>query len=332
MYLWQQDAWSLARAAIARGAHALLVAGPRGSGKRDFALALAGGYLCAQPSTEGSACGACESCHWIAAGTHPDLALVEPEEDEAEEGASAAKRARPITVDQVRGLSSLLALSAHRAAGKAIVLHPAEALNAAASNALLKGLEEPPPGALFVLVAHRPALLLPTVRSRCQLVPIRIDDLQAVRTWLEANSGTDDAELRLALAGGAPLQAAAIGQDPQWARRAAFLRSLAAADADAVRTAEAYRDLAPETILSWLQTWTFDLVHVRYCGRVRYHRDLEQLAAQVAAGVDPVAVTRLHRQLLAVQRHIHHPLNARLLVEQLLIVYCDTALPAGELA
>jgi DNA polymerase-3 subunit delta' len=331
MYAWQQESWKLARAAIARNAHALLVAGPRGSGKRDFALALAAGYLCAQPSADGRACTACESCRWIAAGTHPDLALVEPEEEEGEEGASASKRAKPITVDQVRQLSALLASTAHRSAGKAIVLHPAEALNAAASNALLKSLEEPPPGALFILVAHRPALLLPTVRSRCQLVPIRIDDIQAVRAWLGANAEHEDAALLLALAGGAPLQAAMIGQDPQWARRAGFLRALAAADSDPIRLAETYRDLAPETVLSWLQTWTFDLVHVRYCGRVRYHRDLEQLAAQAAAGLEPVALTRLHRQLVALQRHIHHPLNARLLVEQLLIAYGDTALAAGAI-
>lgn len=330
MYVWQQDAWKLARAAIGRGAHALLVAGPRGSGKRDFALALAGGYLCADRSGDGRACGACESCRWIAAGTHPDLALVEPQDEEGEEGASSAKRAKPITVDQVRQLAALLALSAHRRAGRAIVLHPAEALNAAASNALLKSLEEPPAGALFVLVAHRPALLLPTVRSRCQLVPIRIDDGETVRAWLRANSERDDAELLLALAGGAPLQAATIGQDAQWARRAAFLRALAAADGDPVQLAEAYRDLTPELILSWLQTWTFDLVHVRYCGRCRYHRDLEPLAAQVAAGIDPLAVTRLHRKLLATQRHIHHPLNARLLVEQLLIAYCDAAFPVAH--
>jgi DNA polymerase-3 subunit delta' len=85
-------------------------------------------------------------------------------------------------------------------------------------------------------------------------------------------------------------------------------------------------------VLSWLQTWTYDLVHMRHCGHVRYHRDLAQLAAQVAAGIDSVAVTRLHRQLLALQRHIHHPLNARLLVEQLLIAYSDSALPAGALS
>jgi DNA polymerase-3 subunit delta' len=331
VYLWQHDAWQLAHAAIARGAHALLVAGPRGSGKRDFALALAAAYLCADRAADGSACGRCESCRWIAAGTHPDHALIEPlEDEEGEEG--TAKRAKPITVDQVRQLSALLALTSHRPAGKAIVLHPAEALNPAASNALLKSLEEPPTGALFILVANRPALLLATVRSRCQLVPIRIGDTQAIRTWLAANAERDDAELLLALAGGAPLEAAAIGRDPQWARRAAFLSALALETADPIALAETYRDVAPALILSWLQTWTFDLTHVRYCGRCRYHRDLETLAARVAETTDPIAVTRLHRRLVAAQRHINHPLHPRLLVEQWLIAYCDVAIPAGALS
>src|SRR5690606_18296175 len=90
VFAWQQSAWRIARAALARGAHALLLAGARGCGKRDLALALAASYLCDTPETDGHACGECESCHWLAAGTHPDFALVEPQEDEDEDAEAKA--------------------------------------------------------------------------------------------------------------------------------------------------------------------------------------------------------------------------------------------------
>ena len=324
VFQWQKSAWALSRAALARGAHALLLAGARGCGKRDLALALAAAYLCDAPQPDGSACNACESCRWLAAGSHPDFALVEPavEEDDAEQKArSAPKRSNAITVDQVRGLSDLLSITAHRDAGKAIVIHPAEALNVAASNALLKGLEEPPTRTVFLLVSHRPALLLPTVRSRCQLVPVRVDDPAAAHDWLATHAQCDDPELVLALAGGAPMAAVSIAEDPVWSRRAAFLRALAARDADPVRIADVYRDLAPAQVLSWLQTWTFDLVQIRCCGRARYHRDMEPIAAEVAQLLDPIEATRLHRRLTALQRHVNHPLNARLFVEHMLFAY-----------
>jgi DNA polymerase-3 subunit delta' len=321
---WQTEAWRLSRAALARGAHALLLAGACGLGKRDLALALSAAYLCATPQPDGRACGQCESCRWLAAGSHPDFALIEPavEDDDAEpKSRQAPKRSNAIAVDQVRGLSDLLAVTAHRDAGKAVVIHPAEALNVAASNALLKSLEEPPARTIFLLVSHRPALLLPTVRSRCQLVPVRIEEPGAAQAWLAAHARCDDPALALALAGGAPLAAVAIAEDPMWSRRAGFLRVLAESDFDPVRTADVYRDLPPPLVLSWLQTWTFDLVQIRFCGRARYHRDMEPIAAGVAQSLDPVEATRLHRSLLALQRHVNHPLNPRLLVEHMLIAY-----------
>jgi hypothetical protein len=97
--------------------------------------------------------------------------------------------------------------------------------------------------------------------------------------------------LLLALAGGAPLLAVTIGAEPDWTRRAGFLRALNEHDVDPVRLAETYRDLTPALLLSWLQTWTFDIVHTRFCGRARYHRDMEALVERTAAASDPVAVT-----------------------------------------
>jgi DNA polymerase-3 subunit delta' len=332
---WQASAWRLSQAALARGAHALLLAGARGSGKRQFALALGAAYLCDAPCSDAGACGKCESCRWLAAGTHPDFALVEPateDPDEAEQKRKAAsRRAGPITVNQIRELAPFMSISPHRVAGKVVVIHPAESLNTAAANALLKSLEEPPARTVLLLVSHRPGLLLPTVRSRCQLVPVTVDDAAAAHAWLAENAGCDDPGLLLALAGGAPLAALEIAREPAWSRRAGLLCALAEADADPVRIAEIYRDVDPALVLSWLQTWTFDLAHMRCCGRTRYHRDLESTAAGVVQWLNPHAAPRLHRRFLAMQRDVTHTLNARLLLDHMLIAYrqglmCDAHL------
>jgi DNA polymerase-3 subunit delta' len=80
-------------------------------------------------------------------------------------------------------------------------------------------------------------------------------------------------------------------------------------------------------LLGWLLTWTYDLVQMRVCGRARYHRDMEALVAGIARTLDAVTATRLHRRLLALQRFVNHPLNARLLVEHMLIGYRQAVAP-----
>ncbi len=321
---WHAAAWQHAHEAVARGAHALLITGASGLGQGDFALAFAASYLCTQPNAQRRACGTCSSCRWLDAGTHPDFVLIERprDEDDAGRGAGSASAARekPIGVDQIRALGETLPLSAHNETGKAVVIRPADALNTAASNALLKNLEEPPPKVLFLLVTDRPALLLPTVRSRCQNVAIRLDDPQAATTWLE-QQGIDEPSLPLALAGGAPLQAAAIAADPAWGKRRSFLSALATPGSEPIRMAEAFRDLSPALVLSWLQTWTYDLLAMRFFRQIRYHVDMSAQIETLAPALDPIEVSRVHRALSALRRHVNHPLNARLFVEQMLIEY-----------
>ena len=111
-----------------------------------------------------------------------------------------------IKVDQVRELADFLYIGSHRGRMRVALVHPAEDMNENAANALLKGLEEPPASAMFILVSHRPAQLLPTIRSRCVSVPVGIPAREAALAWLEAQ-GLKEAERWLAYAGGAPLRA-----------------------------------------------------------------------------------------------------------------------------
>ncbi|HSA90347.1 MAG TPA: DNA polymerase III subunit delta', partial [Burkholderiales bacterium] len=181
--------------------HALLVYGPRGVGKLSLAERAAQLLLC-----EGAGkrpCDACDACRWFLAGNHPDLRRLEPEALWAEK---PDKPSRVIKIEQVRELADFLYIGSHRGRLRVALVHPAEDMNENAANALLKGLEEPPAGAVFILVSHRPAQLLPTIRSRCVALPVPLPPPAAALEWL-IQKKIKDPERWLAYAGGAPLRA-----------------------------------------------------------------------------------------------------------------------------
>jgi len=140
--------------------HALLLRGSQGIGKLAFAEAVARALLCEKPAPDGAACGQCTACGWMGQGSHPDFRRLEPEnlaeQKDSEAGIEKKEKASTqISVDQVRSLANFINVSSHRGGSKVVLVHPAEALNPNAANALLKGLEEPPPRTYFLLVAHR---------------------------------------------------------------------------------------------------------------------------------------------------------------------------------
>ena len=194
--------------------HAMLIHGRQGVGKLALAERLAQFLLC-EAESGAKPCGRCDGCRWFLAGSHPDLRRLEPEslakETEPEEGepAPARKTAKPSTeikIEQVRGIADFLNLRSHRGKLRVALIHPAEDMNLSAANALLKGLEEPPAGAMFLLVSHRPAQLPPTIRSRCVAVPVPLPPRKVALDWL-SGQGIKGAERWLAYAGGAPLRA-----------------------------------------------------------------------------------------------------------------------------
>jgi DNA polymerase III subunit delta' len=211
MHPWNQSILDSLAKRLDRLPHAILLYGPQGVGKLSLAERAAQLLLC-----EGSRqpCDKCDACRWFLAGNHPDFRRLEPEAlakepVEPDEEPKARKAKQPsieIKVDQVRELADFLYIGSHRGKLRVALVHPAEHMNENAANALLKGLEEPPAGAVFILVSHRPAQLLPTIRSRCVSIPVPIPPREAALGWL-AKEGVEDAARWLAYAGGAPLRA-----------------------------------------------------------------------------------------------------------------------------
>lgn len=220
---WSLPAWErlVERAAAGRLPHALLLGGPAGLGKRALAEAFVRARLCESPA-DGRACGDCRTCRLLAAGTHPDRMLVK-----LEPNPKTHVMRREIVVDQIRALSARLAMSSQLDGWQVAVIDPADLMNPAAQNALLKTLEEPTPSSLIALVADQPWRLTATIRSRCQRVDFTLPAAAEAEAWLEAR-GIANAAHVLAAAGGNPGQAWALAEQGGVQRRNEVARDLLA--------------------------------------------------------------------------------------------------------
>ena len=204
LYPWQQSQWQILQQSRRHGRlpHAILLTGPQGLGKEEFALYFAQSLLCEQSGVDGEPCGQCRACLLYQAGNHPDVTVISPLEGK-----------KNIGVDQVREIGQYLALKAQYSGHRVVVLTPAETMNVNSANSLLKTLEEPSPGTVLVLVTHRPAQLPATIRSRCQEIRFGTVTPEQGAAWLKARGNGADGELLLALADGAPLKAARFADD-----------------------------------------------------------------------------------------------------------------------
>ncbi len=188
---------SLLSRAVARNTlpPALLLAGPRGVGKRRTAIALAQALNCLNPVDRGAdalerdACGECASCRRIERGVHPDIVILAPGDTGT------------IKIEEIREVIKSAGYRPFEARRRVVIIDDADAMLGAAQSALLKTLEEPPSASVFILVSSMPDALLPTVLSRCPrlrfgpLTPAEVADaLMASHEYSEANARAAAAE------------------------------------------------------------------------------------------------------------------------------------------
>lgn len=185
IYPWQTALWSdlNQRLQARRVPHAMIIQAQPGMGEGMFAQQWAQQLLCEKPTDQ--PCGQCQSCRWFIAKTHPDFHWLQPPEGK-----------RVIAVDAVRALCVSLTQTAQRKA-RVVVIEPADCLNVAAANCLLKTLEEPQAHIYFMLLTARPDDLLPTIISRCQCYSLNAD-AQSAAAWL-ASQGVPDADVPILL-------------------------------------------------------------------------------------------------------------------------------------
>lgn len=330
IYSWQIDAWSRLIDRRAALPHAILIQGRPGLGKAHLARAFARSLLCERPDGRGEACGACAACGWFDQGNHPDYRQVQPEalepgDEEPRRGEGAAP-SRQIRIDQVRDLQPFLRVGTHRGGLRIALIRPAEAMNASTANALLKSLEEPPERTLLLLVSSDPQRLLPTVRSRCQGVTVFPPSAETAVTWLRAQ-GVGDPEGAASFAANAPL--AALEQAAFAEARAALAELLSDPELDPVRGAELCLGPPLAEVLMWMQKWTYDLLRLRSGAAPRYHPHAGARLERLAQRLDPLSVARYGARVARARALALHPLNAKLVLEDLLIRYRELVTAQG---
>ncbi len=314
---------------LAMRAHALLLHGPGGVGQFELGLALATGWLCEAAAAVQRPCGHCVGCRSMAARMHPDFHLLVPDalreplgwSGQAEEGAegdaegkgarSKAKPSKEIRVNAVRTAIEWGQKTSSRGGAKVILIHPAQAMNPTAANALLKTLEEPAGPLRLVLTTNDPEALLPTVRSRCQRLRLHLPPAAQALHWLAAQQIARPAVL-LAAAGGQPLDAAAMAADgidsDAWQRLPAAVRA---------GQAVAVVDWPLARLVDALQKLCHDLMCLHAQAAPRYFDAATLEPLMQPEGPSRAALAGWSGELALAARHDEHPWHAGLRSEAL---------------
>ena len=323
--------WSGLQARRKQLPHALLLVGQKGLGKYELARRFAASLLCESPTIDGLACGKCLACNWFEQGNHPDFRLLQPdalgEEAEVEDGKK--KPSQQITIDQVRGLDEFFNIGTHRGGLRIILVNPTEAMNRSTANSLLKTLEEPAPDTLFLMISSEPMRLLPTIRSRCQAVPIPVPSMKLAEKAL-ADEGVAQADRWLAMAGGSPGLAMELAKSGQgaWlelltARLSAGRKcdplSIAADLEKAVKDSKGKVGL--KHVTEALQKWLVDLTLAKNGLSVRYFLPQQGIISGLADMIPAARLIQSYRALITRRQEAEQPLNARLFLESLLLDY-----------
>ncbi len=299
--------------------HALLLAGPSQIGKRTLATALAAALIC--PAAE-KPCGQCRACRLAAQGVHPDVRLVAADD-------SGSGRDGVLKIDQIRELQREASLAPMEARHKVFVLRELERANLPAANALLKTLEEPPAHTVLILTSARPHALLPTIISRCQVLPLRGLAQREVSDALASHWGADrpQAELLARLAQGRLGWAVQrLTDERAWGERAQRLAEARGLPSQSRVQRLAYAEelsrapaaLQPALAL-WISWWRDVLLVQQGCSDAVRNIDLAAELAQQAARFDPSQVQRYLARLQAAPTQINQNVNARLLLETLML-------------
>jgi DNA polymerase-3 subunit delta' len=310
-----QWALHLLQRAVAQPSHAYLFVGPARIGKLTLAQDFARALNCAG---DGAPCGQCRACQKIADGRHPDVRLVRRLPDKTE-----------IVVEQLRDLQTELSLRPYEAKWRVAIIENMHEANASAANAFLKTLEEPNPQVVILLTAHNPEALLPTIRSRCQIIPMRplaINEVEQALTERQLVE-PDRARLLARLSGGRIGWALEVSGDEELlAQRNAQLQELlqALARGRSARIELAGKlsrtdDDALQMLDLWLSWWRDLLLVKGQCADAIVNADFRERLARDAAHLELRVIQNYIGMLQNARHHVEQNVNARLVLEVMLL-------------
>ncbi len=306
-YPWQAGAWKTVQQMQTsnRLHHALLFTGEEGCGNEDFVLQLAESLLCNKPDNEGRACGQCRSCQVFTGKAHPDFLFVGLQEER-----------QAILIEQIRELNHFLGLSRSYSARKLAVIAPAERMNVNAANSLLKSLEEPAPGTHILLLTSHPASLLPTIRSRCQVIRLPLPENSQALEWLSQQQLQHPAETLLRSARNRPLTALELDSTDILMQRTQWLQHLVqvAKGSGNITEISAHWEKFDKIILL---DWQFESL----LEMAKKEENHEPFTAELQRYISQNALWVIHEKLFELKQLATHPLNPRLFIESMLMLW-----------
>ncbi|MBX2808312.1 MAG: DNA polymerase III subunit delta' [Cellvibrionaceae bacterium] len=316
-YPWQHTAWQFLHEQRQQHKlpHALLINGQEGMGKTHFARLAAQLMLCQTPVSE-LPCGQCRACQLCDAASHPDLLVIEPE---------AAYKT--IKVDQIRQVAKFMSTTAQQGGFKVVILGPAEQLNINAANAILKNLEEPANDTLLLLITHVLTQVMPTIRSRCQILSLPTPEHAQTSAWLQGLGLGENVNALLDLSANAPLRAKALAAADTLDKLNVFLTMLIKSHqcAGDITLVKSCLDIELHELLEWwLQLLILSCTRQVANGPPHNGGDLSQHLStlrQQMHNVHPQWVYRFIDKLLLLKRQLlagANP-NKHLLLEELLL-------------
>ncbi len=326
-YPWHREQWRRVARARASGRlpHALLLAGPPDLGKSAFSRRLAYALVCAEPDAAGEACGRCAACRQALAGSHPDLRILTPQE--------AGKQIR---IDAVRSLTDASVLAAREGAYRVFLIEPADAMNRAAANALLKTLEEPSARAILILVSSHPDRLPATIRSRCQVLAFHIPAASEARDWLATKTqSTEDLDELLAISGGVPLRAL-LAREQDWLEQGRLLArellQLKKRKVNPITIVEEWEKRPLPLLSDSLKRCLNDLVKLASGLRdvAIYHPGMRADLQCLGEEIDLRGLHRFNDELLQMERDAPRNLNAQMQLEHMVNRWLQLTRPGGH--
>ncbi len=322
-YPWHEKNWKYFIQARATNhlPHALLLLGEEGIGKYILAERMARSLLCMQP-VDFEPCGKCQSCKTYVSGANPDYTKIELAEDKQQ-----------ISVDQIRKLSEFLTYTRSFNTHRVAIINPIERMNNNAANSLLKSLEEPTNNSVIILVASNLGKILPTIKSRCQLISIASPSKTQSLDWFQKNhTEIEQAELRLDIAAFKPLKALSITDDDISARSNFLedLNNIVSENLSVVATAKKWEKTNLESLLNWQITWVQQLIKEAECGSLtsdsNNNRETDRLyliQQALFTQIKPDKRWQLYQQLIKQKQYIHTSVNTLMFIENMLLLWLE---------
>ena len=316
---WHQKTWDKFSAARTRNhlPHALLVTGEEGIGKNQFAEKLVQSLLCHQPINN-KPCEQCNGCKTFSAGSNPDFMEIKVAEDK-----------KQIGVDQIRALSKFITLSRSFDSYRVILLHPVEAMNANAANSLLKSLEEPADNTVIILLATSLNQIIPTIKSRCQLLSLPKPSHQQAIDWLQINApDLKNAKARLDLSFGRPLIAietneADISQAADFAKD---ILQIVEERKSITEVAKVWEKAQHKDLIDWQVSWLHafikeNLTNLNEQEGLEKASQLEQNLSKIKALINAEPCWELYQAVLEQNKYIHTSVNPLMFIENMLTLW-----------